>query len=1381
MAEFILTPNNDIFPPDTLTNIFGDDIITGLAGDDSIDGGNGVDSVAGGDGNDTLIGGPAGTSSVIGSDTLDGGNGTDLADYLGASGAVTVNLTTGTASSAPDVIFDPISQILISIENVRGSNFNDTIIGDSGDNILDAAVGNDSVVGGAGNDILAGGTGNNTLDGGDGNDWVDYLSNVAPVFVNLETGSAFDLNDPGFGISDTLISIENIRGSTSGDTIFGSTGDNILEGGGGADSLQAGLGNDLYRLNSTTAGASQINDVGGTDTLNFTDDVSIALAAPTAGIIGLARDGTTLLLDTNQDGNANASDDVAIIDFFDASIPGAGTGFIESIQNLSGTDILSFFFGSIQFGASSFTVQEDGTVVQAITVTRTGGSSGEVSATVNLSDGTATAPGDYDNTPITVTFADGDAAAKTVTVPVVQDTVVEGTETVNLTLSTTSAATIGTQNSATLNILDDDTLSGGDDTLSGGDDTLSGGDDTLSGGTLQFSAPSFTVQEDGTVVQAITVTRTGGSSGAVTATVNLSDGTATAPGDYDNTPITVTFADGDTADKTVAVPVVQDTIFEGTETVNLTLSTTSAATIGTQNSATLNILDDDTLSGGDDTLSGGDDTLSGGDDTLSGGTLQFSAPSFTVQEDGTVVQAITVTRTGGSSGAVTATVTLTDGTATAPGDYDNQPLTVSFADGDTAAKTVAVPVVQDTLFEETETVNLTLANVTGGAVIGTQNTATLNITDDDTANPGTVSFDAPTVSVNENLPLAVVSINRTGGTDGAVSLQVNLRDGTATAGLDYVNSPSPQVVTFADGDAEPKPVSIPILDDDLVEGNETISVELTGVSGGVTAGVVSSLILQIVDNDVTPVLPGTLEFSAPTFSSIEGKPTAEITVNRTGGSDGAISANLVFTEGTAKAGVSFNASPIPVIFADGDATAKRVRIPIFDDAVVEDLPTFNVALADVTGGATVGAQSNAAVQIANNDAAPLALPLLGFEEFGNFQRFTSSGGLTFSDNAITLVAENQGGEGRFQRDTADSKVVAYDTGDSITIGLTDRLATVPGGITGGQISFRYASPNQSHQVRFFDAAGNQVGGETLNRTPGDRDNFTEFVNASFNFPATTRTIALGSTATQIGFDDIEVTLNPTLLTGEWQYTAPQDFTITSTGFTGDAPAFAAPLDIIQTGDSVTISGFYLNSTGTGSGQISGNQITATLPLSGGTGQLLGTISADGRTIQGNITFTSGEPGTSTATIPFTMSSQTGAGNDVISGDDGTNSLSAGIGNDSLTGGVGADTLTGGDGSDDFIFNNSGEGSDIITDFTPGEDQIVIAAAGFGGNLSGGAVLPAIAFALGTSASDSNQRFIYDSTTGGLFFDGDGNGPSSQVQLATLSGLPALSAADIFVV
>ena len=69
--------------------------------------------------------------------------------------------------------------------------------------------------------------------------------------------------------------------------------------------------------------------------------------------------------------------------------------------------------------------------------------------------------------------------------------------------------------------------------------------------SLQFSGPTFIVNEDGTAIAAVTVTHTGSTAGAVSATVNPSNGTATAPGDYNNAPIGVNFASGDSAPKTV--------------------------------------------------------------------------------------------------------------------------------------------------------------------------------------------------------------------------------------------------------------------------------------------------------------------------------------------------------------------------------------------------------------------------------------------------------------------------------------------------------------------------------------------------------------------------------------------------------------------------------------------------------------------------------------------------------------------------------------------------------------------------------------------------------------------------------------------------------------
>jgi hypothetical protein len=231
-------------------------------------------------------------------------------------------------------------------------------------------------------------------------------------------------------------------------------------------------------------------------------------------------------------------------------------------------------------------------------------------------------------------------------------------------------------------------------------------------GTLSFSNPEFSVNEDGTPIAAITVFRTGGSDGIVNATITPSNGTATSPTDYDATPIVVNFAPGETS-KTVTIPIANDSLYESNETINLTLgSPTGGATIGVQNSAVLTIIDDDAVPG----------------------TLAFSDATFEVNEDGTPVAAVTVTRTGGSDGAVSTTVYLSNGTATSPGDYDSTPITVNFANGETS-KTIAIPLVNDAIFEGNETVNLFLSSPTGGASIGAQSTATLTLIDNEVPVP----------------------------------------------------------------------------------------------------------------------------------------------------------------------------------------------------------------------------------------------------------------------------------------------------------------------------------------------------------------------------------------------------------------------------------------------------------------------------------------------------------------------------------------------------------------------------------------------------------------------------------------------------------------------
>lgn len=137
----------------------------------------------------------------------------------------------------------------------------------------------------------------------------------------------------------------------------------------------------------------------------------------------------------------------------------------------------------------------------------------------------------------------------------------------------------------------------------------------------------------------------------------------------------------------------------------------------------------------------------------------------------------------------------------------------------------------------------------------------------------------------------------------------------------------------------------------------------------------------------------------------------------------------------------------------------------------------------------------------------------------------------------------------------------------------------------------------------------------------------------------------------------------------------------------------------------------------------------------------------------------------------------GAGNDSLTGNDannvlrgegGNDALNGGLGNDTLIGGTGNDNLVGGAGADTFVFYSPSEGIDTILNFDGAEgDTIQISADGFGGGLSVGS-LSVEQFTIGATAIDESDRLIYNSTTGGLFFDADGIGAMAQVQFATLS-------------
>ncbi|BAQ65916.1 FG-GAP-like repeat-containing protein [Geminocystis sp. NIES-3709] len=138
----------------------------------------------------------------------------------------------------------------------------------------------------------------------------------------------------------------------------------------------------------------------------------------------------------------------------------------------------------------------------------------------------------------------------------------------------------------------------------------------------------------------------------------------------------------------------------------------------------------------------------------------------------------------------------------------------------------------------------------------------------------------------------------------------------------------------------------------------------------------------------------------------------------------------------------------------------------------------------------------------------------------------------------------------------------------------------------------------------------------------------------------------------------------------------------------------------------------------------------------------------------------------------------GSGNDLLKGDNGNDVITTGSGNDTLVGGSGNDTLTGGSGADYLRFNSPTEGIDRVTDFKVLDDTFLINSSSFGGLTVG--TLVSNQFSIGSSATTANQ-FVYNSTTGALWFDSDGSGGNPAVQIATLNSKLALTNQDFIVI
>jgi hypothetical protein len=446
----------------------------------------------------------------------------------------------------------------------------------------------------------------------------------------------------------------------------------------------------------------------------------------------------------------------------------------------------------LSIGDTSVVEGNSGTRNAVFTIRLSGPAPGPVSVQWATVEGTALAGSDFVAGSGTVAFAAG-TTSRTVAVAVKGDTLVEPNETFQIKLSSPVGATL-------------------DDAL--GTATITSDD---GGGTVRFNLANYPRKEDAGTV-ALAVQRTS-STGVASVKYATTAGTATAGSDFATTSGTLTFADG-AKSATLSIALTADRNIEPDETFTVALSEpTNGLALGTPASATVTIQNDDQP-----------------------GVISFGTSTYVKSEAGPTAT-ITVLRSGGLASGVTVGYRTSNGTATAGADYTGQAGTLSF-DGGVASASFSVPIVNDTLDEADETVNLELSSPTAGATLGARSQAVLTITDNDSA--GAFAFGAVAYSRSENGGTATITVKRSGGSASGASVHYATSGGTATAGADY--TPIAGTLTFASGQTTAQ-LTIAIADDAAVEDDETIDLTLSNPGGGATIGTPGASTLTIIDND----------------------------------------------------------------------------------------------------------------------------------------------------------------------------------------------------------------------------------------------------------------------------------------------------------------------------------------------------------------------------------------------------------------------------------------------------------------------------------------------------------------------------------------------------
>ncbi|MEW6302831.1 MAG: S8 family serine peptidase [Verrucomicrobiota bacterium] len=549
----------------------------------------------------------------------------------------------------------------------------------------------------------------------------------------------------------------------------------------------------------------------------------------------------------------------------------------------------------------------------AFTINRTGSATSPLTVNYAVS-GTAGNGTDCQSLPGTVTIPAG-AASAVITVTPMDDTAVEGDETVVLTLSADAGYTVGAPSNATVVITDNDQAP------------------PLP--TVTVTATDAAASEEGDP-GVFTVTRGGSTSAPLTVNYLLS-GTAGNGTDYQSLSGTVTIGAGSSAAPVTVMPV-DDATLEGDEMVTLTLSADAAYTVGTPGSANVTIADND--------------------QPPPLPTVTVTATDTNASESGDA-GSFTVSRTGSTSSSLTVKYFL-GGTAGNGVDYQALSGTVDIAAGSSAA-TVTVTPMDDTALEGDETVTLTLSADTAYTV-GSPGSANVTIADNDQPPPlPTVTVTATDTTVSENGDAGSFTVSRSGSTSSALTVKYAL-SGSASNGSDYQSLSGTAIIAAGAGSAT---IDVVPIDDTAVEGNETVVFTLAS-DPAYDVGAPSSATLTITDNDASPLRPVVSVVASDATASESGDPGMFVIV-RTGDVAGPLVVSYI-AGGTADNGVDYQLLGGTATIPAGASSVAVVVQPL-DDPLIE-LPELVILTLSPSPDYDIGLLGVATVTILDVELLP---------------------------------------------------------------------------------------------------------------------------------------------------------------------------------------------------------------------------------------------------------------------------------------------------------------------------------------------------------------------------------------------------------------------------